>query len=170
MLKSIVTDGDPVLRKKAVEVASEEFGTEALQTLVQDMSDTLRSTKYGVAIAAPQIGISKRIFVVRGNVLANKDRSDTSDDDVAFINPTLIRRSKKQERFDEGCLSVPHKFGTVVRSEKAVVRAYTASGDEFEMSGEDLLAEIFQHEIDHLEGVLFIDSAQDIYIHEPQAE
>ena len=168
MPKPIVTNGDPVLRQKATEVTAEEFGTDALKSLVKDMSDTLRTTEHGVAIAAPQIGVSKRVFVVLGNILANKERTDMSVEDVAFINPTFIRRSKKQGRFDEGCLSVPQQFGTVVRSEKVILKAYTPEGDEFEMSAEGLLAEIFQHEVDHLEGVLFIDSAQDIYTHEPK--
>lgn len=170
MVKEIVTDGDPVLRKKADEVQEGEFDTDELKALVRDMSDTLRTTEYGVAIAAPQIGVSKRIFVVRGFIVAHKLRKEEGADsipDAAFINPTITRASRKKERFEEGCLSVPKKFGTIVRSEKVEVSARTPDGTAFEVKAEGLLAEIFQHEIDHLNGVLFIDEAEDVYIHEP---
>lgn len=170
MSKPIVVDGDPVLRQKAADVAESEFGTPALDALIKDMSESLRTTAHGVAIAAPQIGVSKRIFVVRGFVMEKKGRVDEGADalpDVAFINPVITRFSRKKERFEEGCLSVPKKFGTIVRSEKVTLSAYDSAGTAFEMSAEGLIAEIFQHEVDHLNGVLFIDNAEDLYTQEP---
>lgn len=166
MEKPIVTDGDAVLRDKAQPVSEKEFGTDELQALLTDLSDTLRVAPNGVAIAAPQIGVSKQIFVVRGFIMAERMRHDPESDsitDVAFINPKIVRASRKKERFDEGCLSVPGVYGTIVRSHQVTVQAQDVTGTSFEVNAAGLLAEIFQHEIDHLEGVLFIDNAEEAY-------
>lgn len=170
MPKPIVVDGDPVLRQKASDIAENEFGTPELQTLIADMSASLRTTEHGVAIAAPQIGVSKRVFVVRGFVMEQKNKTDEHAHDIpdaAFINPTITRFSRKKERFEEGCLSVPKKFGTIVRSQKVTLTAHDVDGTPFEKQAEGLLAEIFQHEVDHLNGILFTDNAEDLYAQEP---
>lgn len=162
MADSIVIEGDPVLRQKAAEVPREMFGTRELSDIVYRMSKALRAAPIGVAIAAPQIGISYRIFVVRGFVMQGRERNDI-DIDTAFINPAIAKHSRKKLPMEgEGCLSVPNVYGTVGRYEKATVEAYDVSGKKFERGGADLLAEIFQHEIDHLEGILFIDKAVDL--------
>lgn len=172
-MDTIVTEGDPVLRQVAKEVPKEMFGTEELATIVERMSKTLRATPNGVAIAAPQIGVSYRIFVVSGFVMEGKSRYDegASDiSDVAFINPVITNRSRKKVEIEgEGCLSVPNVYGIITRSEKATVRAYTVDGKRFERGGSDLLAEIFEHEVDHLDGILFIDKARDLHTIEPDA-
>lgn len=163
----IVVDGDPVLRATAEAVLPTEFNTAKLRTIIATMSKALRDEPYGVGIAAPQIGISKRIFLVRGFVLANMRRDDAGADkveDKAFINPSIVRRSKKKVAIEgEGCLSVPEVYGTVMRSTKVTVRAQDETGKKFERGGADVLAEIFEHECEHLDGILFIDHATDIH-------
>lgn len=157
----IVLKGADVLAKPAKEVPKEMFGTKELSEMIRRMSASLRATSHGVAIAANQIGIPYRIFVVRGFVLEGKERSD-EDPDRAFINPTVIKVSRKKELTDEACLSVPGYHGLIKRALKASVRAYDEEGIRFERGGSGLLAQVFQHECDHLEGVLYIDKAEEI--------
>ncbi|MFQ5541116.1 MAG: peptide deformylase [Candidatus Paceibacteria bacterium] len=162
MTDPIRLEGDPVLRLVADRVPDELFGTDELTDIIRRMTTSLRAASNGVAIAAPQIGISYRIFVVRGFVIENHERNDL-DLDAAFINPRITKHSRKKMPLSgEGCLSVPDVYGTVERHEKATVEAYDVSGKRFTRGGSDLLAEIFQHEIDHLEGILFIDKATDL--------
>ena len=170
MSDSIVTEGDPVLRQKAQEVPAEMFGTKELADIVRRMGEALRVAPHGVAIAAPQIGVPYRLFMVRGFALEGNERND-EDPDVVFINPKIIKQSRKKVQVHgEGCLSVPDVYGTVVRYEKAKVRALDARGAAFERGGSELLAEIFQHEIDHLDGVLFIDTATHLKKELPNGE
>ena len=163
----IVVDGDPVLRLKAKTVAATEFGTAELNDVLATMKKALREEPYGVAIAAPQIGVSKRIFVVRGFVLAGVRRADPGADalvDEAFINPTLTYRSEKKEIIEgEGCLSVPNMYGDIARAVRVRIVAQDEKGKKFLKNGSGLLAEIFEHECDHLDGVLFIDKATNIH-------
>lgn len=154
----IVTEGDPVLRGVAQEVPKKMFGTPELLDTLRRMSASLRATHNGVAIAAPQIGIPYRIFVVSGFVIAERERN-FDDPDVAFINPKILKLSKEKETMEEGCLSVPGLYGHIVRASKAKIRAYTKEGKRFERGASGLLAQIFQHEVDHLNGTLFIDTA-----------
>jgi peptide deformylase len=138
------------------------FGTAELKDMTQRMSAACRSTEHGVAIAANQINIPYRIFVVRGFAVENKERND-DDADRVFINPKLVKISRKKERVDEACLSVPGYHGTVKRAPKATVRAYDEEGIRFERGGSGLLAQIFQHECDHLEGILYVDKAEEVF-------
>jgi len=109
-----------------------------------------------VAIAAPQLGESLRIFVV------SKKVNKKFEEDLVFINPEIIRIGKQKKVMQEGCLSVRWKYGDVKRSTTASVRALNEQGNEFVMNGRGLLAQIFQHETDHLNGILFIDTAKNI--------
>lgn len=156
-----------MLRAPAGPVPKNLFGSEELGAIIERMVRAVRAEPYGVAIAAPQIGVPYRIFVVRGYVLKHHERND-DDADVAFINPTIIRKSKKTGEMSEGCLSVPGVFGTTTRSVRATIRAQTPDGVEFERGGSGLIAQIFQHECDHLDGVLFIDHAHSIGSHESE--
>lgn len=160
----ILQDGEsPVLRQVAKPVPKEMLGTPQLADILARMSTSLRAAHNGVAIAAPQIGEPWRIFMVSGFVLQNKQRN-TEDPDRAFINPVIVRQSKKKVAYEgEGCLSVVGTYGTTERSMKATVRALDEKGKKFERGGTDLLAVIFQHEIDHLDGILFIDHATDLH-------
>ena len=164
MNDGIAQDGDRVLRQIAKAVPKAMFGTPELQALIARMSDTLRKSHNGVAIAAPQIGESYRIFVVSGFALSGKPRDGGTAPDKAFINPRLIRLTKEKVAYEgEGCLSVTGVYGTTQRAMKAMVTAQDEMGKKFVRSGNDLLAVIFQHEIDHLDGTLFIDHATDIH-------
>ncbi len=152
-MTTIVQEPNHVLRQTATPVSVGDIRTAYIQDIISDMKVALGGEDDGVAIAAPQIGHSLRIFVVA------KRASKQLVEDTTFINPEIIRIGKKKENLSEGCLSVRWKYGLVKRSTSATVKAYNADGNEFVMSGRGLLAQIFQHEIDHLNGVLFIDKA-----------
>lgn len=152
----IVQEPDEILRKTAASIPVETINSTSIQGIIDEMKLTLAGESDGVAIAAPQIGISLRLFIV------SKKASRKFADDIVFINPEIIRMGKQKAELSEGCLSVRWKYGLVKRATTATVRAYNANGHEFVMSGRGLLAEIFQHEIDHLDGILFIDKATHI--------
>lgn len=134
----------PCLRRVAKPV---EAFDEALQTLIEDMFETMYDAK-GVGLAAPQIGVSLRLSVV--DVVGDKKQQ------LVLVNPEIIER-EGEEAFSEGCLSVPGAYDTVIRAKKVTIRALDKFGKPFEMTAEGLLGECFQHEIDHLNGKLFVD-------------
>lgn len=140
-LRNIRKLGDDILRKKCRIV--DEIDDKII-TLLDDMADTMYDAN-GVGLAAPQIGILKRIAVI-----------DVGDGIIELINPEIISVSGS-ETADEGCLSVPGKYGKVTRPTKVTVRATDRDGNEFEITGEGLLARAFCHEIDHLDGIVFVD-------------
>jgi peptide deformylase len=122
------------------------------------MREALAGEEFGVAIAAPQLGEPLQLFVVAGRVFAMEEDAQNAPDKV-FINPEIVRTSRLKREMTEGCLSVRNKYGAVVRHEKATVRAYNEKGEPFIYHGSGLVAQIFQHECDHLEGILYIDKA-----------
>lgn len=152
-MTAIVQEPNQVLRQTAAPVSVGDIRTPYIEDIISDMKTALHSEEDGVAIAAPQIGHSLRIFVVA------KRASKMFTEDTVFINPEIIRLGKKKDELSEGCLSVRWKYGLVKRSTSASVRALNADGNEFVVNGRGLLAQIFQHEVDHLNGVLFIDKA-----------
>lgn len=152
----ILQEPAPVLRAIAAEVPKSAIRSTELSDILSDMKAALNAEDDGVAIAAPQIGVGMRIFVV------SKKASKQFSEDTAFINPEIIRIGKQKEDLSEGCLSVRWKYGTVKRATTATVRALNENGNEFVVAGRGLLAQIFQHEVDHLNGILFIDKAKDI--------
>ncbi|MDQ5955563.1 MAG: peptide deformylase [Patescibacteria group bacterium] len=156
----IVQEGAPVLRAHAKPVLKKEFGSTKLRKLLRHMSDVLAKEEYGVALAAPQVGEQLRIFVVAGKVFKEEGSEDPTQPDMAFINPEIIRLSRKKKEMSEGCLSVRGKYGTVLRHEKASVKAFDAEGKPFTYHGAGLVAHIFQHECDHLDGILYTDKAE----------
>jgi len=143
-LRKIVQIGEPVLRKKSKKV--EKIDEKIIQ-LLEDMADTMYQED-GVGLAAPQVGILKRIAII-----------DIGDGIIELINPEIIETSGEQID-DEGCLSVIGEVGIVKRPYKVKVRAYNRKGQLFEIEGEELLARAFCHEIDHLEGILFVDKIE----------
>ncbi|WP_041839628.1 MULTISPECIES: peptide deformylase [Acidobacterium] len=145
MIRPIVKYPDPVLQQPAEPVT--EFNEE-LRALVDDMFESMYEAK-GIGLAAPQIGISKRLTVIDLSFKENPDEK------IVLINPEIIHREGRQYE-EEGCLSLPDIREKVVRAEKVTVRAQNLDGEWFEMDGEELLSRAFQHEIDHLDGVLFI--------------
>lgn len=168
MTTKILQKNSPVLRKPAKEVRLEDIASEKVQNVIERMKQAVRAEDDGVAIAAPQIGESLRIFVVAGRALAIMDKKKDPEvneldyDDLVFINPEITKLSKKKKAMEEGCLSVRWLYGKVIRSERASIKAYDETGKRIERGASGLLAQIFQHEIDHLDGVLFIDKATDL--------
>ncbi|MBX4210655.1 peptide deformylase [Candidatus Parcubacteria bacterium] len=165
----IVQKDDAILRHTAHAVPVHDITSTHIKKIISDMKKALHSQEDGVAIAAPQIGESLRIFVVADKAFAimkNKEsdlEAPVSDfSDMVFINPNIKKLSRKKAWLEEGCLSVRYLYGMVERSEKATVEAYNEKGEKFTYGASGLLAQIFQHETDHLNGVLFIDKAKDI--------
>ncbi len=140
---NIIKEGDPTLRKKCRPVT--EITPRILQ-LLDDMKETLADAN-GAGLAAPQVGILRRICVV-----------DTGDEVLELINPEIIYTEGEQQEM-EGCLSVPDVWGITDRPAKVRIRATNRNGEIFEAEGEGIVARCFCHETDHLDGVLFIDNA-----------
>jgi len=165
-MKKIVSENAPVLREHAKEVPVREIVSPKIKKVIADMKEALFPHKDGVAIAAPQIGVPLRIFVISGHVfdpkaLLNDDKSKKPND-IAFINPTIIKSSREKEWVPEGCLSVRPWYGEVNRAKKITIRGYNEKGKLITRGASGLLAQIFQHEIDHLDGILFIDKARHV--------
>lgn len=156
---------NPVLRDFAEPVPLGEIKSDEIQKIIEDMKNSLAKEEEGVAIAAPQIGVALRIFIVSKKIfqLIDAKKSDKDKfDDIVFINPEITKLSREKEVMEEGCLSVRDYYGKIKRATKATVKAYDENGNVFERGGSRLLAQIFQHEIDHLNGILFTDSAKDV--------
>ena len=153
-LRTIVTLPEPVLRRKARPVSNFD---DNLQTLIDDMIDTMREAP-GVGLAAPQVGVSERLIVVE--YAEDDDEEDAPPKKkklYVVLNPEIVAASEEMVTGTEGCLSVPGWVGDVERHEAIVVRGLNRNGDKIKIEAEGWLARIFQHEIDHLDGVLYID-------------
>jgi peptide deformylase len=160
---------ETVLREVAKPVPLEEIKSARVAKIIANMKEALASQDDGVAICAPQIGESVRIFVVSGRTLADiAGEENLRYPDKVFINPEIVKISKKTDWMEEGCLSVRYLYGKVRRATKVRVSAYDETGAKFEFGGSGLLAQIFQHEIDHMNGILFIDTAKDVVDLPPQ--
>ena len=134
--------GDPVLRERAADVTTFD---ERLAQLADDMHETMREAS-GVGLAANQVGVLRRLFTW-----------STGDEHGTCVNPQVLETSEEEQEGEEGCLSFPGLFYPTVRPLRARLRAYDVHGEPFEREGEGLLARVFLHEIDHLNGILFID-------------
>jgi peptide deformylase len=165
-MRYIVTAEDPVLRTRAGEVKSDDIQTNRIKEIICDMKDAMAKEKFGVAIAAPQVGESLRIFVVAGKAMADRTNQEYSENvhtDLVCINPEVTKISKKIKTGDEGCLSIPGKYGTKVdRHDKISITYYNEAGEKKERGASGFLARVFQHEIDHLNGVLYTDIATEV--------
>jgi peptide deformylase len=137
--------GDPALRQRAVEV--ERFDDE-LARLVDSMLRTMYDAE-GAGLAAPQVGIGTRVVVI--------DVKEAATGALALINPRIVEQGKEREKFVEGCLSIPGVASPVERYRDVVVEAFTATGTLMTLPGSGRLASVLQHEIDHLDGVLYLD-------------
>lgn len=145
------------LRSIAHPVKKTEFGTPELKEIIKAMETALKRETDGVAIAAPQIAIPLRIFVVSPSAY----NEDTKWKPIVFINPKITKVSRKKATMQEGCLSVRWVYGKTTRSVSATVEAYDIEGNKFTYGATGLMAHIFQHETDHLDGILFIDHGFD---------
>ncbi|HSD12468.1 MAG TPA: peptide deformylase [Patescibacteria group bacterium] len=145
----IVLDGDPVLRARAAEVDPKEIATPAFKTLLDDMVETMYAAN-GVGIAAPQVGVGKRIFI-----------AESAQGPIALINPVFTKTSWKLMGGEEGCLSVPGKFDKVRRHKTVTIEGLTAEGKKVTFTAENFFARILQHELDHLDGKLYVDRVKE---------
>ncbi len=160
MLK-ILQKGNEILEQKAEEVSSDDFQSAKIKNLINEMKNTLKKTEDGVALAAPQIGESLRIFIISPEAYRiDNEKEEPKKQDLIFINPEIIKCSKKKEWMDEGCLSVAGYFGKVERSTNCTISAYDEGGNKFTRGAGGILSQIFQHEIDHLDGILFTEKAK----------
>ncbi len=137
--------GDPVLREKAAEVPEVD---ESVRRLARDMFDTMYEAD-GVGLAAPQVGLLMRLIVV--------DPREEGVEPVALVNPSVVETGKERDRVEEGCLSIPGVRDVVERATTAVVEALDLDGNPVRIEAEGLLARVLQHEVDHLDGILFFD-------------
>ena len=143
-IRQIRLNGDEILRKKAREVDTVD---DKIRELLHDMLETMH--KYnGVGLAGPQVGILKRVIVI--------DLYD-GEEPLLLVNPKIIKSKGKQE-VDEGCLSFPNEYAKIIRPKEVVVEALNENGDKVKIVAKDLLAQALSHEIDHLDGILFVDN------------
>src|SRR5690606_33309719 len=161
-LRKIITPENPILRKKAHKVTN--VHDPKLQTLIDDMVETMVEAP-GVGLAAPQVEVSQRVIVVR---LADDEESKAEYGDQAgvlytLLNPELVRVSDELVDGIEACLSIPGYYGNVTRHEAVTVQALDRNGKKMRIKAKGWLARVFQHEIDHLDGVLYIDRATEIW-------
>ena len=141
-LRQLRYEGDEILRKKCKKV---EEVDDHIRMILDDMLDTFHNTEDGAAIAAPQIGILKRLVVI-----------DMGTGIIKLVNPEIIEEKGIQECV-EGCLSIPNKYGNTIRPKKVTIKALNENGEEIILTGRGEMAKCFCHEIDHLDGILFID-------------
>lgn len=154
-IRTIVKHPDPILREKAIVVT--KFNAN-LHKLLDDMADTMYDAD-GVGLAAPQVGVSKRVIVM-----------DCGDGLIEIVNPEIVDFKGEQFDYPEGCLSIPGLRGDVRRHAWIKLRGQDRFGNDIELEAEDLLSRCAQHEIDHLNGVLFIDIADKVYPISPDEE
>lgn len=174
----ILQEGHKTLRQTAKNIPIKDITSLKIKKIISDMKKAMYSQDDGIAIAAPQINILLRIFIVSGKIfyMETEDVEKTSKEslkkysekDVVFINPEIIKLSKKKISSDEGCLSIRWLYGKTKRAKQAKIKAYNEKGNVFEMGGSGILAQIFQHEVDHLNGILFIDNATHLREIEPE--
>ncbi len=166
-MREIVQDGDKVLREVASPVPEEMFGSPELAKLIAEMSEALDQFPEGVALAAPQVDASYRLFIVRID-RTHPPRKATEGKPVpvpkpeveVYVNPEIVKTSRKRAKMDEGCLSVHGVYGQTKRHERVTIKSRRADGTKFQRGAGGLMAQIFEHEVDHLNGILFIDHAE----------
>lgn len=154
-LRTITKEGDPILRKVCRPVT--DFN-ERLWTVLDDMADTMHNAD-GVGLAGPQVSYLRRVVVI-----------DVGEGVIELINPEIIETSKETQYCQEGCLSVPGKWGMTTRPLKVKAKAQDRNGNWFEIEGEQLLAQAICHELEHLDGKLFIDIVEEWVVPEEQEE
>lgn len=148
--RPIVTNPTPSLREPSRPIKAEEINSGKIKQLITDLRDTM-AVENGIGIAAPQVGENVRVIIVT-----------TEKGPEAFLNPTISQKSFATTDSEEGCLSVPGVYGMVRRPKKVTIEALDEQGQPVTIKAVDLIATIFQHEIDHLDGILFIDKAYNL--------
>ncbi len=167
-LRTIVTLPDPVLHRKARSVTTFD---KKLQTLIDDMIETMREAP-GVGLAAPQVGISERLIVVEyyENEQAEEAEDEAKKKVWVMVNPEIVKASEEKVMGVEGCLSVPNLVGEVERHEAIQIKGLNRRGQPMRVKASGWLARIFQHEIDHLNGIVFTNLATHVWLPETEEE
>ncbi|MCO4792101.1 MAG: peptide deformylase [Bacteriovoracaceae bacterium] len=159
-IRDVIRMGNPILRKVAEVVPVDEITSDAMKELVQDMFETMNAEQ-GIGIAAPQIGVSKQVAIITIPSEEGKEDPDSSPVIVVF-NPKISVIDEELQGFWEGCLSVPGLRGFVERPRKVLIEYYDHQANQQKIEVEDFLATVFQHELDHLFGQLYVDRIKDI--------
>lgn len=159
-MRKILQKDDPKLRERSREVSPEEITSPYIKGVISDMKEAMHNEEDSAAIAAPQIGELVRIFIISRSVLHKKSEEEKRD--LVFINPQIIKRSQSKSMIEEGCLSVRWLYGEVERHEKVTIEALDERGVKVVYGASGIIAQAFQHEIDHLDGILFIDKATNV--------
>jgi len=148
MLLNILINPNPELRKKSEPLTKDELNDKNFKKTVRDMTETMIK-KDGIGLAAPQVGILKRLIII-----------NTADGPMPFINPEIKKKSWRKIIMEEGCLSVPGVFANVKRPASISINFLDINGKNHSLKADDVLARVLQHEIDHLDGILFIDKME----------
>jgi peptide deformylase len=159
-VRPVMTIGNPVLRKVARDLTPEEVISDETRRLVEDMIDTMRHEE-GIGIAAPQIGESLQVAVIEIQVDSDRYPDMKPFDLSVFVNPRITVLDEQEQGYWEGCLSVPNLRGLVLRPRQVRVDYYDLGGQKRAVVAGGFLATVFQHELDHLQGVLFVDRVRD---------
>lgn len=163
MIRKILIEPNPILRQRSKDVDLAAISSRKIQAAIQDLKDTLETSENGIGIAAPQIGVSLRIFVVSEEAKFIGGKNPPKEKHwkhCVYINPVIVKSSRKKADAAEGCLSVPKKYGIVTRPEKVEIEAYDEAGRKFSQGASKFYARVLQHEMDHLGGILFIDKVK----------
>ena len=188
MWKILPEKDNPALREIAHEVPLGDIKSARIQKLISEIKTLLAKEEYGVALAASQVGEPVRLFIVSGRALLRQaqdksprhpksdyeedevpvDLSRTESSDQVYINPVVLKTSRTKKKKHEGCLSIRGKWGIVPRAEKVMLSAYDEKGEKCTRGASGFLAHVFQHEMDHLEGILYTDKATELYDDKPE--
>lgn len=166
-MAKLVPENHTALHTISEEITEEEFEDGTVKKLLRDMRSAIKTYEVdgftAVAIAAPQIGVAKRMFLVEDQSKRDKDQEADRLPTIVAINPRIIKTSKKTHEVSEGCLSVKDRYGVVRRSTNVTFEALDENGEPFTRGAGGLLAQIIQHECDHLDGTLFVDRAEKVW-------
>lgn len=169
MSTKIIQLGDERLRVVCEPIPDIEITSQETKKLIQDLNDALASQKDGVAISAPQIGITKQVFVISGIIFDEEYQSKKTDfpnpliPNQYYFNPVITEVSKETIDMEEGCLSIRGVYGKVERPKTITIQYMNEHGEEIEETASGFLARVIQHEYDHLHGILFIDKAHETW-------
>jgi len=168
----IPADENPHLREIARPLSPGDIHSPYVQELIEQMKALLAQEKHGVALAASQVGEPIRLFIVSGAAVTKPSdaKAGIKEPDQVYINAALTKLSRGRTEKHEGCLSLRGLWGEVPRADKATIKAFDETGKEFTRGASGLLAHIFQHEMDHLEGVLYTDKVTHLYEDEESHE
>ncbi len=161
-MAEVLQKGSKILEKASKEISLNDISGPKIQNIISQMKDVLKNTNDAIALAAPQIGKSVRLFIISKkafNSIPEEKQENNENGDLVFINPEITKTSKEKSWAKEGCLSVRGLYGEVERFKKATIKAYDEYGKPFTFGGSGLIAQAFQHETDHLNGILFTEKA-----------